>query len=405
MILFRNFYNHLSIAVIICLNAILMVTAMSEIKLVNVVFRHGDRTPDNNGFEMYPNDPYLNYTFYPTGLGQLTLAGKRREYDLGQKLRNRYSNFLGSLYMPKHIVAYSSDYDRTKMSLQLVLASLFPPAFVQRWHKSLIWQPIPASYTPRVDDKLFLPDECPEYLDEYERVLKTPEVQEIMYQFEDMRQNLTKLTGKRLERPMDFFFLYHTFVAESSLGLPLPEWVYDYFPKGSLFDAIIASYNISNKNSKLRRYFAGPMIRAMIDNMLATQNGASRTKMYLYSGHESNIAAMLQALQVYKPHVPEYSSALVMELHQMDSNYFVKILYYTGIPPMFSEITLPGCELLCPFDKFLDMTTNIIPTNEELICNKRKTPDYANVEYPAAMQDLLYNLMKSSVTKNRIRLG
>lgn len=36
------------------------------------VFRHGDRTPDNNGREMFPNDPYINFSFFPTGLGQLT---------------------------------------------------------------------------------------------------------------------------------------------------------------------------------------------------------------------------------------------------------------------------------------------------------------------------------------------
>lgn len=36
------------------------------------IFRHGDRTPDNNGREMFPNDPYINYSFYPIGLGQLT---------------------------------------------------------------------------------------------------------------------------------------------------------------------------------------------------------------------------------------------------------------------------------------------------------------------------------------------
>lgn len=85
-------------------------------------------------------------------------------------------------------------------------------------------------------------------------------------------------------------------------------------------------------------FIAGPLIRAMIDNMLATQNGASRTKMYLYSGHESNIAAILQALQVYKPHVPEYSSALIMELHQIDSDYYVKV-------SVFANSTLPCVEL------------------------------------------------------------
>ena len=36
------------------------------------IFRHGDRTPDANDDEKYPNDPYLNYSYYPMGRGQLT---------------------------------------------------------------------------------------------------------------------------------------------------------------------------------------------------------------------------------------------------------------------------------------------------------------------------------------------
>ncbi|XP_014472126.1 PREDICTED: venom acid phosphatase Acph-1-like [Dinoponera quadriceps] len=405
MILPRNFCNYLSIVAVIGLSSSILMansTTLNALKLVNVVFRHGDRTPDNNGFEMYPNDPYLNYSFYPTGLGQLTLAGKRREYNLGQVLRARYDGYLSKVYVPKDLVARSSDYDRTKMSLQLVLAGLYPPPVVQRWNKWLNWQPIPASYTPRVDDGLILADECPEYLDEYERVLESPEVQSMLDQFKDLRSSLMKLTGKKLERPsLDYYYLYHTFIAESSLGLPLPEWVYDYFPSGQLFDATIASYDISSKNDKLKKLFAGPLIRAMTDNMIKTQNGASPAKIYLYGGHETNIAALLKALEVYETHVPEYSSAIIIELLQIGFDYYVKLLYYLGIPPVIKELTIPGCEVLCPFDKFLDLTEKLIPLENEIICDKRKTPDYANVPYPAAVQEMLYNLLKTNRNETR----
>uniref|UniRef100_A0AAR5QGY8 acid phosphatase n=1 Tax=Dendroctonus ponderosae TaxID=77166 RepID=A0AAR5QGY8_DENPD len=43
----------------------------STLFLSYVLFRHGNRTPDSVQ-EMYPNDPYLIETYYPTGLGQLT---------------------------------------------------------------------------------------------------------------------------------------------------------------------------------------------------------------------------------------------------------------------------------------------------------------------------------------------
>ncbi|XP_011701328.1 PREDICTED: venom acid phosphatase Acph-1-like [Wasmannia auropunctata] len=160
MVLYHIFDNYLLI-VIISLNTILIAALTSEVKLVNVIFRHGDRTPDST-YEMFPNDPYLNYTFYPTGFGQLTKEGKKREYSLGKFLRFRYNDFLGSLYTPKRVVCHSSDVDRAKMSSQLVLAGLFPPKNIQRWNPFLNWQPIPISYLPANNDNIILTINCPQ---------------------------------------------------------------------------------------------------------------------------------------------------------------------------------------------------------------------------------------------------
>ncbi|XP_012537166.2 venom acid phosphatase Acph-1 isoform X2 [Monomorium pharaonis] len=406
MVSFRILDNYLSVGLIISLNAILLAGAPSELKLVNVVFRHGDRTPDN-GNEMYPNDPYLNYSFFPEGIGQLTNTGKDREYELGRVLYSRYKNFLGDLYLPKLVVAHSSDYDRTKMSLQLVLASLFPPRDkLQRWNPTLNWQPIPTTYVPRVDDNFFLSDECPRYLNEYDRVLELPEIKKKMSHFKGMMNELTKLTGKKIEKPLDMANLYHTFVAESSMNLTLPKWAYDYFPDGSLFDGIIAAYNIGNYSPLLRRLYAGPMIRIMTENMLAVlaiQNANRtklKTKIYLYGGHETNIATLLHAFKVYKPHVPEYSSAIILELLQQNNQYYVKLLHYRGIPSIIDELTIPGCKTLCPFKKFSYLIRNLIPSDEELVCDKRQTSDYANTKYPATLENTTYNLIKSIISLN-----
>lgn len=55
------------------------------------------------------------------------------------------------------------------------------------------------------------------------------------------------------------------------------------------------------------------------------QQDAPVTKIYLYSGHETNIASLLHAFGVYKPHVPEYSSAIILELLELDKEYYVKV--------------------------------------------------------------------------------
>lgn len=63
----------------------------------------------------------------------------------------------------------------------------------------------------------------------------------------------------------------------------------------------------------------------MTDNMITAQNVNSDTKIYLYSGHETNIASLLQAFGVYEPHVPEYSSAIIMELQEINQEFYVKV--------------------------------------------------------------------------------
>lgn len=78
-----------------------------------------------------------------------------------------------------------------------------------------------------------------------------------MFQFTDMMAKLTKLTGKKIETPLDIFYLYHTFVAESFMNLTLPRWAKDYFPDGQLIDGIVTAYNIANSTPLLRKLYAG----------------------------------------------------------------------------------------------------------------------------------------------------
>lgn len=71
-------------------------------------------------------------------------------------MREKYNEFLGPIYYPDNVYAQSTDYVRTKMTLQLVLAGMYPPSELQRWNSHLDWQPIPTVYVPERDDKLLL---------------------------------------------------------------------------------------------------------------------------------------------------------------------------------------------------------------------------------------------------------
>lgn len=72
--------------------------------------------------------------------------GKQRCYKLGQGLRNRYDGFLNASYHYSLVEATSTHFGRTKESLQLVLAGLFPPTPELKWSETLNWIPIASYY-------------------------------------------------------------------------------------------------------------------------------------------------------------------------------------------------------------------------------------------------------------------
>lgn len=69
------------------------------------------------------------------------------------------------------------------------------------------------------------------------------------------------------------------------------------------------------------------LLKNFTDNMLlvATAKKESPLKMALLSGHEINLTALMEALGVYTPHVPEYSSALFVELLEDHNEYYVRV--------------------------------------------------------------------------------
>lgn len=110
--------------------------------------------------QIYKNDPYDAKYYRPKGYGQLTKEGMKRAYKIGEMLRNRYKDFLGD-YKASDVYAFSTDYDRTKMSLQLLLAGLYPPNKQTSWSDSIPWAPIPTYYEPFKRNFLYSDLNCP----------------------------------------------------------------------------------------------------------------------------------------------------------------------------------------------------------------------------------------------------
>ncbi|KAK0164542.1 hypothetical protein PV328_003159 [Microctonus aethiopoides] len=337
---------------------------------LSVVFRHGDRAPDFEDGESYATDPHKNDTFFPAGSGGLTNEGKKREYELGAKLRSEYQNFFGDIYKPQMVMARSTNYDRTKMSLMLVLCGLFPPKFKQIGTPLLNWQPIPIKYFPAENDTLMAADLCPQYKEELKRVENSSSIQREYKVFDEFKENLRNWTGNKIETARDMFNIYHTLMAESSMNRKLPNWTKDIFPNGLLEKATIFDYRLRSYNIKLRKLYGGMLLRNIIDTMYdIIDSRISGRKINLFSGHETNVASFLLTLGVYTPHVPQYSSGVIVELLNNQTDvYYVKIRYYKGIPSEIEDVNIEGCDVICPINKFKRLLKNVIPSDEDMYC-------------------------------------
>ncbi|XP_001604473.1 venom acid phosphatase Acph-1-like [Nasonia vitripennis] len=326
-----------------------------QLKLLSVVFRHGDRElNDDIG-------------------GDLTQVGRLRAYRLGEILRVRYGDFLGEKYEPSRLYARSTEYVRAKMSLQLLLAGLFVPRGQQRWRESLDWQPIPFSYARLKEDVLLFPRDCPSFQREMKRFLPSPGFQKLLDPYREMMRNMTIWMGQEMSIPNHMFVLYHKLSSMQALDEPLPEWSRDFFPYGLLLNGTYLEYDTHKYIDWMRRVNGGTLVRKMIDDMLnrTDEKYPGKRDVYLYSGHELNIVSILQSLKIWQPHIPEYSSAVIVELREDRKNYYVKVLYHKGIPPIFKEMQIPGCPSLCPLDRFIELLSDNLPAYDEIICDDK----------------------------------
>lgn len=341
-----------------------------ELKQVHVVFRHGERTP----VDTYPNDPLVNSTFSPYGWGQLTNFGRRSLYDIGTWLRNRYGKLLGKLYHPDKIFAQSTGVSRTQMSIELVLASLYPPAdTAQEWNKDLNWQPIPFFSEPLDEDTLLLVRKsCPRYHEALMEVMESSEVRQFLNDSQELLDNLTTITGSDIKTPDDVQSLFSTLKAEDDFGLALPEWIREYYPD-KMLPLVTFGYTLNVYNDELKRLKGGPFLKKTISEweaVIASEGTRDKSKkMFLYAGHDSSVVNILSAFNVWKEQVPGYAIMALFELykHRWTDEYSVRI-YQKNVGESPISLKIPGCSKYCPVEKLKTLLDSHVPTDMAVLC-------------------------------------
>lgn len=130
------------------------------------------------------------------------------------------------------------------------------------------------------------------------------------------------------------------------------------------------SFTLMFETEELAKFKGGPLLKEMISNMNAKKLGTINTKLFMYSGHDTTLAALMHSLKVFNNISPPYTACLIMELHQKtDGEYFIRLLYKnstTNLNNYMKEphlLTIPGCTTNCPYTKFLELTQNSVPVD------------------------------------------
>lgn len=256
------------------------------------------------------------------------------------------------------------------MSLQLLLAGLFPPrGTALEWNKGLNWLPIPYNYEDLDKDTLLLVrTSCPRYHEESQRVF-AEDLKDELDSYSSLFKELTNITGLEIKTPDDVQSLYSTLKAEEGYGLKLPEWTKNYYPD-KLKPLTDLSYVYNAYNSRLKRLKGGVFVKKAIQDWNQKIDGKLKQKIFLYAGHDSTVTNILSAFNVWETQFPDYGITAMLEFsqHKKTGEYGIEIFLRNTTRSQPYSLTIPGCSQFCSLSDLKDLLQENIPADWNKEC-------------------------------------
>ena len=144
----------------------------------------------------------------------------------------------------------------------------------------------------------------------------------------------------------------------------IPAQTPEVFPGGKFDQLRKLSFVHDTFNDELKKLKAGPFLNELISHYSSLVSGDTRStspkKVYIYSAHVISHTRVLTTLGVYNDHPPPYASMLIFSLLDQDG-WKVSISYRNDTASHPHSLTLPGCQQLCPLERFEEITREFRP--------------------------------------------
>jgi len=363
------------------------------------LFRHGARSAGKTKYFQNWDD---------LGVSELTSVGMRQQYILGKALRQKYPDLL-FLYNPNKLYVFATGKERTIMSAAAQLQGIYEgtgpeiPSDISNdltlplFNNSIIdqinlkvnvtnaavggFQPIPIHSTePQFDYLLQSYLRCPNLDRYYQKHLNDDKVKKMFGEMKEVVE-FYKTKGITLATVKDIKDLADAAIAAKFYGKELPggistdsqtfkdlEFVYNWYETYPVFVETIQ-----------KQTFAAPMFSDLIDYLDGIRDGSSKTRVVLWSGHETALFTLLNSfnltnsdcleanwraqrnnkdIQYPKCIYPGYSANLIFEFYNKTADPYVVFRYSDR------EISICGENKNCTLEEFRTLINKATGNNK-----------------------------------------
>ncbi|XP_075707117.1 lysophosphatidic acid phosphatase type 6 [Rhinoderma darwinii] len=330
-----------------------------ELKLVQVVFRHGARTPlkpipHNEQVEWSPTlleaPEHTQFDYRVTDLvggpkphspfeeryrahklkggtfpGQLTTVGMQQMFSLGSRLRKDYvdeMSFLSPVFKPSEVYVRSTNIVRNLESTRCLLAGLFQQK--QEGPVTIV--------TCDAETEILYPN--------YQGCKELKHLTSGRMPFASSQPGMSDEL-KKLQRDLnidstkhvDFFLLLDNLLAEQVHGFPFSIQYKRHLQQSEQRAIDIVSYLMGPNNREVLKLSVGPFLYTLQSNMLemtrCSSDETQARKLFLYAAHDVTLIPLLMAFGIFDQKWPPYAADITLELyqHQPSNDWFTRLIY------------------------------------------------------------------------------